>query len=757
MRRHFSTRYGVSALAVTLVIGTFSGVATAAQAQDPAAAPQDSTEVIVTAQKRSQRLLSVPVPVTSVKSDTLVQQNLLNFRDYYAKIPGLQYSGNYLDSISLRGITTGSGTNPTVAVLVDDVPFGSSSYLGQAPLPDLDPGTLDRLEVLRGPQGTLYGASSLGGIIKFVTKEPNTDFYSGRLEAGYNTVKGGRSGSSLRGSVNIPLIKDKLALSLSAFKRDDPAWIDNIDSTAAGKNVNKAHKEGGRAALVYKPIDRLTISLSALDQDTSTLNGQSIRICADCQTDTSSATAFDSLYGDQTIKLSQQSSTNRFQLYSARETLDLGWGQLTAVSGWGHSRSKSFQDVSSVFTFLPAIYGQSGGKVIIDNENETKKFSQEVRLSGTTQKFDWIVGAFYTEEDTALNQVLNVYQSDGTFFIDAYEGKTPSALQEKAIFADLTYHASDKLTLQIGARTSENKQSYYGDTYVEDTASMVFGPSSVTDKQRSSETSTTWEITPSYKLSSNMMVYARVATGYRPGGPNSTVAGVPATFDSDTVMNTELGLKGYVLDHKMTIDLSLFQIHWDNIQLPDTDTVTQFQFFTNGGKARSRGFEGAIHWTPVQSVSVDANLALTDATLTEDLTVTPGVTALEGKNGDRLPYSAKVAGNVSAQKSFKLPSGQRAFVGASWTYVGDRMSEFHSYDPDDASTSPRPRFKIPSYQTVDLSAGFNVTSDIQITAYVKNLTDKHGVVYATNRNGTSAPTANFLQPQTVGMSVSKTF
>ncbi|MFT4077557.1 MAG: TonB-dependent receptor [Asticcacaulis sp.] len=754
MKRDIKIRRGVSALAFVSVIGA-AGLAGAVHAQSET--PADSTEVIVTAQKKSEKLLSVPVPVTAVKSDTLVQQNLLSVKDYFSKIPGMQYGANDLSSISLRGITTGGGTNPTIAVLIDDVPFGSSSYLGQAPLPDLDPSSLDRLEVLRGPQGTLYGASSLGGILKFVTKDPTTNFFSGRLEAGYVTVKDGRSGSQLRGALNVPLIEGKLALSVNGFLRDDPAWIDNINTAAAGEDVNKSHKSGGRIALTYKPIDRFSMTLAALDQDTSTLNSSSIRVCETCQSDPSAPTTFDSVYGDTTINLSAQSATTRFQLYSARETLDLGWGELTSISAWGHSQGKAYQDVSSVFYFLPLIYGTSGGSVIIDNENATKKFSQELRLSGSAGKFDWLVGGFYTKEDTVLHQVLNVYDGDGAFFIEAYNGATPSEFQESAIFGNLTYHATDKFTIQAGVRTSRNKQNYYGDTYVEDTASMVFGPSSVSDKLYSDESATTWQITPSYKFSNNLMGYARFATGYRPGGPNTVLPGIPATFESDTVMNSEIGLKGYVLDRKMTIDLSLFQIDWDNIQLPDTDTVTQFQFFTNGGSARSRGFEGAVHWVPIENLSLDANLTLTDAVLTEDLTATSGVTALEGKDGDRLPFTSKVTSNLSAQKVFVFANGIKAFVGGTVTYVGDRMSEFHSYDPDDASTSPRPRFKLPGYTTVDLRGGVSLDKGIQINAYVKNLTNDHGVIYATNRNGTSSPTANFLQPTTIGVSVAKSF
>src|SRR5262249_6917372 len=153
-----------------------------------------------------------------------------------------------------------------------DVPFGGATNAGQPPIPDFDPATIDRLEVLRGPQGTLYGASSLGGLIKYVTRVPNTKELSGRLELGTNTVLGGTEGYSARGSVNVPLREDRSGLSVSGFYRDDPAYIDNIYPSATAHNVNTRKISGGRGALLLHPFDDLTITVSALGQKVTSRN-----------------------------------------------------------------------------------------------------------------------------------------------------------------------------------------------------------------------------------------------------------------------------------------------------------------------------------------------------------------------------------------------------------------------------------------------------------------------------------------------------
>jgi iron complex outermembrane receptor protein len=223
-------------------------------------------EIIVTAQKRSERLQDVPVPVTAINADSLVNNSQLRLQDYYTSIPGLTVTPSVpaAQVLSIRGITTGPG-NPTVGITVDDVPYGASTELGGGIIvPDIDPGDLDRVEVLRGPQGTLYGASSMGGLVKLVTVDPSTDGVSGRVQAGTSSVyNGAQLGYNMRGSVNVPL-SDSLAVRASAFTRLDPGYIDNPVRGIDG--VNEARASGGRLAALWRPSEVFSLKLSALYQ-----------------------------------------------------------------------------------------------------------------------------------------------------------------------------------------------------------------------------------------------------------------------------------------------------------------------------------------------------------------------------------------------------------------------------------------------------------------------------------------------------------
>jgi len=251
--------------------GKDSSTARVSTSPNSSAEPVRLEEVVVTAQKRAERLQDVPVPVVAINAQTLVENNQLRLQDFYTGVPGLnvtpQASISY-QSLSIRGITTGVASNPSVGIAVDDMPYGSSTAVGGGggtPVPDIDPGDLARIEVLRGPQGTLYGASSLGGLIKFVTVDPSTEEFSGRVEAGTSSVyNGAELGYNFRASVNVPL-SDTWALRASGFTRQDPGYIDNMETGRDG--VNKDIVRGGRVSALWKPSESLSLKLGALYQD----------------------------------------------------------------------------------------------------------------------------------------------------------------------------------------------------------------------------------------------------------------------------------------------------------------------------------------------------------------------------------------------------------------------------------------------------------------------------------------------------------
>ena len=722
------------------------------------------TEVVVTAQKRSERLQDVPLSVTAITSELLAQQNLVQLRDFYNRVPGVSISGGGTEQrangVAIRGVTTGGGTASTVAFTLDDVPLTSGAASAQSPLIDIDPSDLKRVEILRGPQGTLYGASSLGGLIKYVTVGPDLQQFKGRIEAGGNTISKGGQGWSLRGAVNVPIVQDKLALRVSAFTRHDPAYLDNINARAVGEDINKNRVEGGRAALLFKPTDNFTVDLSALRQKSKFIGSPQIRVCPSCGTGPyAGATDFTPYYGEFTLNLAPTRRDVDFTLYQGRVNYDLGFGQLTAISAFNDVKSASDLDQTNTFGFLlPAFAAPTGSAATLINADRTKKFSQEVRLASQDGgAFEWLVGGFYTHEKISVDQTILIVPPSGSS-TTAYASVGPAKFEEKAVFADATYHFTDQFDVQAGLRYSSNDQSSASTTTIAAPATRFFGPSSSIANTSSSDDAVTWLFTPRYKFSSDLMGYLRVATGYRPGGPNSTgVTGIPLSFKSDSVVSYEAGLKGTIPGANATFDASLFQIDWDDIQLLTTDVDSQFTYYTNGSTARSRGVELSGRWAPAHGLSIEGNATYLEADLTDDLRTPAGASPIYGSKGDRLPGSARFSGSLSAQYDWEVGHGFSAFAGVSLAYVGDRYAEFANILPTAvANEAFGTRVKLPSYTTVDLRGGL-YNDDWKLNLYAKNIADKRGVVEATTRGGTSAPQAIFLQPRTVGVTIARSF
>ncbi len=718
------------------------------------------SEIVVTAQKKSERLLDVPVSVAAVSSDSLVQQNLVQFRDFYNRVPSVSLSGGGTEQrangVAIRGVTTGGGTAATVAFALDDTPLTSGAASAQSPLIDIDPSDLQRVEVLRGPQGTLYGASSLGGLVKYVTIAPDARDFSGRVEVGGNTVAEGGEGYSVRGSVNVPIVRDKVALRVSGFTRRDPAYLDNINATAERGDINKNKVKGGRAALLIKPTDGLSIDLSAMRQKSNFYGSPQIRVCPSCGTGAfQGAPTFAPFFGDLKLNIAPTQREVDFKLYQGRVNLDLGFADLTSVSAWNEVKSASDLDQTNTFRFLLSAFAAPTGSVSLINADKTEKFSQEVRLASKSDgALEWLVGGFYTDEKIGVDQILTVRPA-GTI---AYTSIAPAKFKETAVFADVTYHFTPQFDVQVGGRYSSNDQQSSGVTTVATPAQRFFGPGSSEPVAKSSDNAFTWLVTPRYKISPDTMAYLRIATGYRPGGPNSSgVAGIPLSFKSDSVTSYEAGLKGAVPGLNATYEAALFQIDWDDIQLLTTDVVSQFTYYTNGSTARSRGFELSGRWSPVRGLAIDAAGTYLDAKLSDPLRSPAGASPIYGAKGDRLPGSAKLSGSLSAEYNWAIGEVYSAYIGGGLAYVGNRYAEFSNILPTaTANTAYGSRVKLPSYTTVDLRAGI-YSDDWRFAAYIKNLGDKRGVVEATTRGGTSSPQAIFLQPRTMGVTVTRSF
>lgn len=702
-----------------------------------------SADVVVTAEKRGEeRLQDTPIPVTVISGQTLVNNDQLRLQDYYSRVPGLSMAPTFesWNFLSIRGVLSGQYQNPTVGIVIDDIPFGSSTQQGGGTvIPDFDPGDLARVEVLRGPQGTLYGASSMGGLIKYVTVDPSTDGFSGQVQTGVLGVyNGAEPGYNLRGSVNIPLTHN-LAVRMSAFTRQDPGYIDNIETGQRG--VNEAVVKGGHFSLLWKPSDLFSLKLGALVQSENAnglteidkpINGYTGPPLGDLQQ----------------YYVPGLTPTKGTQAYSANISTKLGSAYLTSLTGYNISHYHTWSDATYFDSEIQKLFGVTGTPS--DANGTNKKLTEELRLSGSIWKnVDWLVGGYYAHDDSPYHADFFAANPVGTIVGLFGYFNDPSDYGEYAGFADATYHVTDRFNLQFGARESHITFNLLPATtsgpYV---ATFGLGVSPVYRPEAGSQGSAfTYLFTPQFKLSSDLMVYARLASGYRPGGANANL-GVPSQdelYRPDKTYNYELGVKGDFLDHKLSVDASLYYIDWKNLQITLLGPSPTFISYTgNASDAKSEGVEISGEAMPLQGLTIDGWLAYDDAVLTKAF---PANSQDYGVPGNRLPYSSPFSANGSVEQDFSLWGGAKGFVGATASFVGNRKGTFYP------AGSPRQTY--PSYTKTDLRAGVVVNS-WTANLFVNNVADVRGL---TGGGLDNLPQYGFfiIQPRTIGLNIVKKF
>ena len=556
--------------------GQTQGDASVEKRQTPEKKSDYLQEVIVTAQKREERLQDVPVPVTTISAQSLIDSNQLRLQDYYTSIPGLSVTPGIQSAqfLSIRGVTTGAFTNPTVGIVIDDVPYGSSTVLGGGQVvPDIDPDDLARVEVLRGPQGTLYGASSMGGLLKFVTVDPSTDGVSGKVQAGTSSVyNGAELGYSFRASVNVPL-SDTVAVLANGFTRENPGYIDNPVRGDSG--INEERVDGGRLSALWRPTDGLSLKFSALLQHTEGRGSNDVDVepgLGDLQ---------------QNYIPGVGGYDRKVQAYSATLTTKVGGVDLTTISGYSvNSFSDSFDYTSGLGGLTNAFFpGFMGSPLFYDNT--TNKFTQELRLSAPIgETFDWLFGAYYTHEhSTYIDNIQAANATTGAIVGTGLYESFPTTYEDYAAFTDLTFHFTERFDIQVGGRESQLRQTFtetqigpYVPLFNNGAASPFVIP-----EVDAKANAFTYLVTPRFNVGPDLMVYARLASGYRAGGPNAAPGGVvPAQYNPDKTQNYEMGVKGESSGHTVSFDASLYYITWKDIQLSLVNPKTESGYQDNG-------------------------------------------------------------------------------------------------------------------------------------------------------------------------------
>lgn len=742
-----------------------TGGATANQGQG--SANSDDQEIIITGLRREERLSQAPQSISVVGQDTLERQRAVSLPDYQSLIPGLdvQQSTPGEARVVLRGVNTGS-VGSTVAIYVDDTPFGSSSSLGNAAVlaGDFDTFDLARIEVLRGPQGTLYGSNALGGVLRFVTNAPEFDHFEARAQAGIDGVDGGGTGWLGNAMVNVPL-GSTLAFRASGFYRRDPGFIDATGRT--GHDINNDDVYGGRASLLFKPTSALSVRLTAIAQNVRANSPTSY----DADPQTLQPIANDpftgaALNGRLTrAEFFPDRNNVNYRLYNGTVDYDLGPATLTSVTSYGTlDQAEHIDGTLQLGGLISLLYPVPPGPkgVYLEEFINQKKFTQEVRLASHKGTVEWLVGGYYTHEKVDLRQRYQPFQVGSEQLVDPALAGQPQLIQlflkskyeEIAGFANLTWHVTSRLELSAGGRYSHNSQS--SEQNEAGALLLLEGLSTPIDIiGRSKESVFTWSLNARYEFSPHTSIYARVAKGYRPGGPNvvppGAQPGFPTTFKADTIISYEAGLRTETADRKFAFDGALFYLDWRNILVfgQFNSAIGPVGANDNGGRARSQGAEATITLRPTHGFRVLFIGAYTDAKLRDS---TPPITG--GLAGDQLPFTPKFSGTVSADYDWRIAGDTHAFVGADAHMVSRQPADF---DLTYRTTFGHP-LELPSYTVVDLRAGLEFRH-FSIEAFVRNLGNSRALTNAGGfgtRPGTDVA-ASPSAPRTIGATLFANF
>lgn len=706
-------------------------------------------EIVVTASKRSERVLDVPTAITAFRGADLLNKGYSNLSDYLTLTPGVQMNqGLGQGTPVIRGLNTGQDSGPLVGVVADGAPVSpSATWAGGGKLSlNIDPIDLERVEVLKGPQGTLYGANTLGGLISYVLAKPDLETVTGAARGELSTTEGGGVNYSMRAAVSAPIAQGKAGVRLSGYVDRPNGYIDN-DVTGVD-NQNKQRNWGIAGSLLFAPTSALTIKLDGFYQRTNLRALNMVIYGANGQPRDGGLEYNDYLYPrlNKTVKVG-----------IANVDYDLGFAKLGSITSYQKSRAQlnfngtgAFGPTVAFLSLLGGVPLPPPGLVSLDENVDLKKFTQEVRLTSSGDgPLQYVAGLFYTRESAIDPQGAYGRQVDYSkepTLDPAFVFDLRSKYKEVAGFANVTYKFSDQFDLtggiRVGKITQTFRQLYYGsDAAAFNVALGLLGAAPTpadTGTTKSSDTIKTYLATARYHFSRDGMVYARFATGFRPGGPNASLLGLPPGYDADQTQNYEAGIKSKFLDGRATIEAAGYYMKWKDILIGVG--AGGISGLTNGGDARVYGAEGTLTVNPVEGFNLIGTISYSDAKIDK---VDPAA-ATSAAVGDPLPNTPRWSGSLSA--NYRTP------VSADWSAVFDATAKFvgsrHAYL---RSSTLLDDWVMPSYALFDVRAGME-SERINVDLFIRNLTNKRAQLAAQTNFGLNE--IAIQRPRTFGASVS---
>jgi outer membrane receptor protein involved in Fe transport len=740
---HFSRRVQPRALLLTAVLAAASWASAARAAEAAAEAPADTgglEEITVTAEKYSSTIQNTPFSVSAVSGDQLAAAGITSVEELAHELPGLSMrsAGPGQTEYEARGLASNGGAAPTVGFYLDEVPL-SPPALSQAGKVVIDPNLYDvsRIEVLRGPQGTLYGSGSMGGTVKVVTNQPKLDTWEASFQGTLSDTQGGSGNGGGNFMLNIP-VGDLVAVRVVGSDNYRSGWIDRItvspfpEDTATRGNVlagpitNIAHNAnteslyGARISVLFKPNEDFSATASAMYQRMA-MGGYD---------------QFDSPPGIADAHYQAFDNPERvddtIHIYALTVSDNLGFADLTSATSYWEREADQTQDASESASYTAGVYPYVS---LPYSENDpSQQVSQEIRLTSRgDDRLHWVLGGFYSD----LHSTWNEYGANAVFAAPGnpngiiYESVNPYWVRQYALFGDGSFKITDTLKLSAGLRwyrylsqQLENEFGYYA-------ASVTPAAPLLTEASNNGYNP---RVNLSYSPNTDLTTYVQAAKGFRPGGANQQVptfcGNSPTSFGPDSVWNYELGEKAKLLDNRITVNSDLYYIKWTGIQQAPL-LACGYQYDTNAGNGRSFGPELEINARLFDNWVISASGAYTDAKITSPsatytqflLTGVPGgVSTCQTASNCTAPILnvPKDTGSLSVMYSTALFGDYQVSARVADVFVGSSVDESYYYG-----------IKLPSYNISNarliLSQG-NWSANL----FVDNLTNKVALLTANN-------------------------
>jgi iron complex outermembrane receptor protein len=786
---------GVLQIAVAMASMQWMTLSSVAVADDVAL-----EEIVVTAQKRAEDVYKVPISISVFDRSAMEKLNIEDMADVAAVSPGVDYQNvGGVNRLTVRGITTGTAQTgySTTGLYIDDIPIqvrpSSQIALYGSTVPMVF--DLDRVEVLRGPQGTLFGAGAEGGAIRFITPQPSLTDYSGYARAGAATTDGGAPSYETGAAFGGPIVSDELGFRVSAWHRVDGGYIQYDSPLGSYKDPNGNWQESTvvRAAMTYAPTQSLKITPSVYYQDVYINNIGSFEPAE-------SASAANDFFVTQYSGLNPQYTNVRagyfvnpqdiqtpsddvFTLPALKVVYDVGPVELASNTGYLHRLGSNVQDFTAFveefsgipgWVKSPAAAAAGDRNVIYTNQNV---LTQEVHLQSVdaASPLQWTVGAFYTQ---ARQGVLNEEESPylPTLIFDyfgetmAQLGKNPNVYgdlsyygteqtvdEQTALFGQASYRITDHWSLTAGIRGAResNKYSIY----------FTGRPGAHAFSGEESEHVVDPKFGINYQLDDKNLLYFTAAKGDRIGGVNSPfstgdtgciqqlnslgVGESPTTYRPDSLWSFEIGSKNRLFDNRLNIEASVFHIVWNNVQEAVSVPACGGDSFTaNLGKATSNGFDLQTIGVITDSFHVGLNLGYTNAKQSNTVDIGGDLAAVAGSQLN--PYGSPWLVSPNVEYTFDLEGGHKAYIRVDDTYHSRNPGPFAADNPDSVSYDGLPFFANPAYNTLNAHVG-TTWDKWDLSVYALNALNAHPITYY-QANTSIQPTggAYTIRPLTIG-------